>query len=471
NVASVTATNHAQLNPSDSTTVECPGLNIKKTAGPSPIDAGADASFTVTVWNVGPGTAFDVVVEDTLPAGVDWDAPVVVGGNGDECSVASSLVDGGVVQESFTCDLGDLAAEESVDITISGTTTRDVCGELTNVATAEASNNDQVGPAEASVLVKCPTVEIVKVNNQPNPVLPGTVVSYTLTVTVDDGPANDVVVNDVLPLGLDAPTSISDGGTYSGGTRTITWNLGDLADGDYELSYQAAVSAGVAHGAVLTNVAVVTSPNSQCPDAENVADECDDDSTVTTRVPTLVIDKAADTEIVHFVFDPQGNVKSVTPAQVTWTLTYTLTNGPVTNAVITDPLPSFLEFVSASNGGAYNAATRTITWNLGTLSTSGSVTFVSTVDSDAPETAPIVNVATIDSTETAPDSGQDSIRITSESELAGNPTPKPSVPNTALLFGPSGDPIQVPVELLVVLLVGSLGALTFVNVRANRRRR
>lgn len=474
NEASVTATNHDELNPSDDTTVECPGLNIEKTAGPSPIDAGEDASFTVTVWNAGPGTAFDVSVHDELPVGVDWGNASVVGGTGNECAMASSLVDGGVEQWSFDCELGDLPASDKADgvqIVISGTTDREDCGTLLNQAWAEASNNDLVGPAEASVDVRCPLVEIQKVNDRPEPVLPGTVVSYTLTVTVSDGPAKDVVVTDVLPIGLDAPTSISDGGTYEGGTRTITWNLGDLADGSYELTYQAAVSAGAGHGDELVNVAVVTSENSQCPDVESIADECTDDSTVTVRVPSLVIDKAADTDIVHFVFDEEGDVLSVTPEQVTWTLSYTLTNGPVTDAVITDPLPDYLTFVSASDGGVYDDATRTITWELGTLTASGSVTFVTTVDPDAPETEPIVNVATIVSNETPEDSGEDSIIVTSESEQAGTSTPKPSVPNTALARGLNGQPLSIPVELMVFLFVASLGALAFANVRAVRRRR
>ncbi len=59
-----------------------------------------------------------------------------------------------------------------------------------------------------------------------------------------------------------------------------------------------------------------------------------------------------------------------------------------------------------------------------------------------------MNVATIVSNETPPDDGEDSIIVTSESELGGTPTPTPSVPNTALVFGPAGEPISIPVELL-----------------------
>jgi len=196
-------------------------------------------------------------------------------------------------------------------------------------------------------------------------------------------------------------------------------------------------------------------------------------ASIDVRCPLLVIEKSADTEEVHFVFDADGNVLSVDPAQVTWTLTYTLTEGPVSGAFISDPLPEFLVFVSASDGGDYDGATRTITWDLGDLTVDGSdsVTFVSTVDPDAPEVDPILNVATIDSNETEPDDGEDSIIVTSESELGGNPTPTPSVPNTAVVFGPAGEPVSIPVELFAFLLIGSLGTLAYANVRSTRRRR
>jgi fimbrial isopeptide formation D2 family protein len=320
-------------------------------------------------------------------------------------------------------------------------------------------------------------VAIQKTNDQTASVLPGTVVTYSLKVTVGDGPAASVQVVDTLPAGLDAPTNISDSGAWNATDRTITWNLGDLATGEYSLSYQAAVSSDVTNGQELKNVVVVTSPNSQCPDAETLGPECQDDSTVTPRVPTLVIDKAADTDVVHFHFDADGNLLTVTPAQVTWTLTWTLANGPVTNAVISDPLPEFVDYVagSASNGGSYDAASRTLTWNLGTLSeASSSVTFKTTVDPDAPETGPIENVATIDSTETAPDQGVDSIRVTSDSEQASTGTPKPSLPDTALGSSTPAQPLNIPVWVVLLVFIGSLGSLTglgVANLVAVRRRR
>lgn len=458
NTATIGAGNHADVQSLEAAvTVECPGLNILKSAEADPIDAGEAASFEIVVWNTGPGAAFDVTLEDELPEGLTWSE------DSDDCSIAGGIL---------TCDFGDLGVttleNSPARVTVTADTERADCGLLENTAFADASNDDEVDSTD-TITVKCPTVSIVKTNNQTASVLPGTAVTFTLAVTVSDGPADDVVVVDTLPVGYDTPTAISGGGTYAPATRTITWNLGDgLANGTYQLTYQAAVSAGTAQGASLVNVAVVTSSNSQCPSTTSLAPECDDDSTVTVRVLTLVIDKVASTETI--TISGPNTALVATPSVVTWTLSYTLTNGPVTGAVITDQVPVGFTFLDAANGGTF--ANGTVTWNLGTLSASGSVTFRTTVNpTTISRTGPTVNTAVIDSNETAPDNGQDSVRVEVEPPpLAGNPTPRPSMPNTAIGFGVNGEPVTIPVELLVAFFVGSLGALALANVKARSRR-
>ncbi len=65
-----------------------------------------------------------------------------------------------------------------------------------------------------------------------------------------------------------------------------------------------------------------------------------------------------------------------TGSSIGYQISYT-NAGPAesSNARITDVLPEGVEFVSATNGGTYNAATRTVTWDLGTVNVgySGSV--------------------------------------------------------------------------------------------------
>jgi len=478
NEATADADNHGEVTASDSIVVECPGLNIVKTADADPIDAGEEASFTITVWNAGPGDAFDVTLLDTLPAGLAWDFEVLQGDA--DCAIASSLVNGGVEQRSIDCDLGDLAPvtqtsglTEGVIIRVFADTTRDDCGLLENTAFADASNDDEVSSTD-TLLVKCPTIGLEKENDAVGSVLPGTTVTYTLTLTVDDGPAEDVTVVDSLPVGLVNPTSISDGGVYDAVEHTITWDLGDLADGEYTLTYEATVADDVENGEELVNAAAATSTNSQCPDVDTLGPECIDDSTVVVRVPTLVIDKQTATTVITISGAPGAQVAN--PSVLTWTLTYTLTNGPVTNAVISDELPDGLVYVtgSASDGGVYDAATDTLTWTFPTLSGSGSVTFQTTVDVETiSRVAPTVNVAVISSDQTPEDEGQDSVSVVVEPPpLGGNPTPTPRpLPDTAAGFGIDGEPVTVPVELLVAFFIGSLGAMALANVRAARSRR
>jgi hypothetical protein len=187
------------------------------------------------------------------------------------------------------------------------------------------------------------------------------------------------------------------------------------------------------------------------------------------RVPTLIIDKVADTEIITLSGPADAIV--ATPSVVTWTLTWTLANGPVTNAVITDEVPEGFAFLDASDGGTL--VDGVVTWNLGTLSENGSVTFRTTVDvATISRIDPTVNVAVIDSDETAPDDGTDSVRVVVvPPPQGGNPTPKPSMPNTAAGIGPDGTPVTVPVELLVGFFLASLGAMALANATVRARRR
>jgi uncharacterized repeat protein (TIGR01451 family)/fimbrial isopeptide formation D2 family protein len=472
NTALVSATNEAESanddNQSSHTiTVDCPNLQIVKTADADTISAGDEAAYTIVVTNHGPGAATNVHLDEQLPSGVDWSVSVHGAVTQGGCASSDSSTD----PQSITCDFASLAAGASVTIHLSGKTDAADCGTLHNVATVSGDNEDQAqlddNADAADVTVLCPGINIAKSNDQAGSVLPGTNVSYTLMVTLTEGTAHDVVVVDTLPDGLDAPTGISDDGVWNAVARTITWELGDLdaQDSPMSLHYQARVSADVESGAQLRNVAVVFSPNSQCPDAETMGPECTDASTVTPRVPGLIIDKAADTE--------QVDVSAGKDTTVTWTLSYALTDGPVTNVVISDPLPAGLEYVdgSASHDGAYDAASRTLTWSFASLSEDGSVSFQTTVAASMDGGTTIENVATIDSDETAPDNGQDSVRTVEQEEQAATGTPEPSVPNTALGTTGTGQPLNLPIELVLLVFAASLGGLAVGNLKAVRRRR
>jgi len=418
-------------------------------------DAGEDAAvepgelvhYTLTV-TVNDGTATGVVVTDTLPAGLSYVA--------DSADPSAGFAAAG---QELTWTVGSLAAgahtfeyDATVDESASGT--------LANLGCVDADQNDELVCDETTLRVQ--RVSIEKTAGTEGTVLPGTTVDFTLTLDVLNGPIDNLTVVDQLPAGIGEASSISDGGTYDAVSNQITWVLADVTD-DETLTYSAVVSASATAGEY-TNVATIT-------DGPCVDDGCSDDETVIVRVPSLVIDKVADTETITISGPADALVAA--PSVVTWTLTYTLTDGPVTNVVITDEIPEGFVFLDAANGG--NFADGSVTWTFASLSESGSVSFRTTVDPETiSRTGPTVNVATISSDETPQDEGTDSVTVAVNPPPEGGnptPTPQPLVPNTSLGIGLGGESVTVPLELLAAVFIGSLGALALANVKARGRRR
>ena len=120
NTASASATNHAQVQASASTTVQCPNLTITKTPDPNgtgyTLHPGGTATFTITVSNTGPGAATNVVITDTLP--VAPTAPWT--DNKAECGVTQITVNS-VTRDLLTCNVGTLAANASFTVQVSST--------------------------------------------------------------------------------------------------------------------------------------------------------------------------------------------------------------------------------------------------------------------------------------------------------------------------------------------------------------
>jgi len=101
-------------------------LSITKSDSPDPVFVGNDLTYTLTASNAGPETASNVVVTDALPADVTFKS----------ASPSSCTESGGTV----TCDLGDMAADTDVSMTI--VVTADSVGTVTNTATVSSDTAD-----------------------------------------------------------------------------------------------------------------------------------------------------------------------------------------------------------------------------------------------------------------------------------------------------------------------------------------
>jgi len=92
----------------------------------------------------------------------------------------------------------------------------------------------------------------------------------------------------------------------------------------------------------------------------------------------------------------------VAGGMVTYTLTYGNTGGTATNVTLTDALPAQMTYAAGSGSAAYNTATNTLIWTLGTVNARASglsVSFKAVVKSTILAGTNIVNTATIYCTE------------------------------------------------------------------------
>jgi uncharacterized repeat protein (TIGR01451 family) len=200
-------------------------------------------------------------------------------------------------------------------------------------------------------------------------------VVYTVTLR-NTGPdtATGVVLTDTIPAGLSF-VSATNGGTESGGV--VTWNVGNLGLNE---AFTALVTARVNTGTQgQTLVNAVSAVNDQNPDA--VTDTCD----VTVNDAPLTITKTV------------GKAQYDVGETVTYTVNVVNGAGAATGVVVTDTLPVGLTFVSASDGGVWDANTRTVTWTVGDLAVGASFTptVTATVTGDAAAKT-LVNTATAD---------------------------------------------------------------------------
>jgi virginiamycin B lyase len=106
-------------------------LAIAASASPSPATAGQPLTYTLTVANAGPQTAFNVVVADALPAGAAFVSAGASQG-------AAPTQAGGVVM----AQLGNLAAGATATVTI--VVTPAAAGTLTNTARVATTSFDPV---------------------------------------------------------------------------------------------------------------------------------------------------------------------------------------------------------------------------------------------------------------------------------------------------------------------------------------
>ncbi len=261
NTAVADASNDDQVSADGDITVQCPDIDITKEADDDTVSAGSDVGFTITVRNDGPGTAYDVILTDPLPAGLAWSlAPAV-----DGCAITDG---------TLACTPRSLPALAEFTVHVVASTGDDDCGTYQNTATADASN-DQPVQADDATTVLCPGLNISKVADD-TVIDAGDQIGFTIVVSnVDDGVpppegvATDVVVTDELPLGLEWTLDPAVEGCAIADGR-LTCELGDL-DAGSSVEIHVVATTGISDCGLLTNQAAADSGNGPPVDSDEAS--------------------------------------------------------------------------------------------------------------------------------------------------------------------------------------------------------
>ena len=255
-------------------------------------------------------------------------------------------------------------------IHIGGQTDFADCGTLHNTVTIGADNEpadaDGNNTDDADVVVNCPVLGIIKTPDHQAPVLIGSQIGFTVTVANNgEGTAFGLNVSDTLDPAFSWSIESQTGG--------LTWSLvgnqlsasGDLPPGMSSVHVVAQTSAAnsATQCGLVPNTAILSQGETEFPPAS---------AAETVRCPGLTIDKSAVTAFGDTINPDTGFPVVAIGDTVSYTLKYTLVDGPVTNGIITDVVPAGLQYVAgtATNNEEFtfgsavvNAnGTTTLTW-------------------------------------------------------------------------------------------------------------
>ncbi|MCI0437240.1 MAG: Ig-like domain-containing protein [Gemmatimonadetes bacterium] len=313
-----------------STTVNGADIVVSK-SGPASATSGTNITYTLSWVNNGPGPAIDVVLLDTLPAGVTF---VSATGGPTQNAATNSLTWDPVPNRAS----GAPAVQHTVTVTVAATS-----GTLTNVAAASAATTDPNGGnnrATVNTTVLAPDLVVSK--SGPATVGPGDTITYTLQVSNNgNAPAANVEVLDTLPSNrsafVDAP-----GGTLSG--EEVSFPVGNLAAGASSAVFTVRIVGPTAAApATVVNVARAVSTSVDANPANNRA-------SVTTNVV-----------LADLSVSKSGPANALS-GDIVWYVITTSNNGPssASNVVVTDTLPAGTTLFAASRGAGESGGI--VTW-------------------------------------------------------------------------------------------------------------
>ncbi len=266
-VTSQGATELDQSNNSDTaTTALDPDFDVVvvKTVNNATPAIGTAVVYTVALTNEGPSTARNIVLTDSIPAGLTFNNATLSG-------------QAGVVSGTNVSFPGiTLAPGATATATLNFTVQNTASGTITNTASvpdlSAVGENDITNNSDTADITVTPVVDLVLTKTvNDTTAAAGDTLTYTVNV-VNNGPstASTVVITDTLPAGVTFASGTGPNGALTATNGVVTVNVGTLASGaTTTFTVLATVNAGVT--TTQTNTAMVTTATNETNTANNTA--------------------------------------------------------------------------------------------------------------------------------------------------------------------------------------------------------
>jgi uncharacterized repeat protein (TIGR01451 family) len=369
--------------------VECPAvtatsadLSLIGSAAPSPVVSGGTLQYHFTVTNQGPNPATGVTLTDVLPAGLTG---VSITPSQGSCSQGPPV----------SCNLGTLAAGQSVQVTVSSTVSASQ-GTLVSTATVasgvtdpNAGNNSVTLSTQVQGVASAQADLSLSGSLLPQTLSTGATAQLNFTVTNQGpNPAPGVVLSAALPAGLSGRSVTPSQGTCTLGPP-LSCNLGTLAAGQ-------TVTVGVTAAVTATQGSLVTTATV----ASGATDPNLGNNSVTLTGHVLGSNiTGADIGLTATSSAPSVQVGKNVRCIFTFT-----NNGPATATSVTMPLSVSGRFTIVSDTASQGSCsvTEPLVCNLGTLASGGRATVDLTFSPDSAGTVTCEGTATSSVTDPSP---------------------------------------------------------------------
>ena len=331
------------VNPDDPDNPEGDAADIgiaKSADATSGAKQGDTVTYSIVVSNSGTADASDVPVSDVLPDGMAFQN-ASDGGSYDSAS------------RTVSWTVASLAAGTTKTLTLQAKVTASA-GSIVNVAQASfdgaAAQSDpvitNVQESDDPAHVPAPSL-IVSKTTPVAQAAKGATVPYLVTVrNIGDAVARNVTVVDPLPAGLEYVDSAPKAAVDENGA--CLWDVSIDPGDSATFSLSAKVTAEA--GATVVNSVEARLPNGT--------------TSKPTSDPSIAVTSSGPAASVHIA---KHGLRDQAPANGRFAYKLVLTNtggADAENVFVSDPLPTGTSFIEASDGGSYDPAVGSVSWNV-----------------------------------------------------------------------------------------------------------